>query len=400
MRRLGVVASLTDLRAAAATRSLTSRGPSSFPIPTASLPESSSEDSESESGFDSDESRDGNARKELFSRLNGTQQTPTTPQKTSNSTKPAKKRTTPTKRAASSDSESSIENISSGSDLESGDHLKKFANVAPSAGNEQDSKEDSNSEPSFDFTSGPDSDAEGERDARTDTGYNVIAIPARLRGTGFQAAPSLDRCSQGITDVLKKAKSAGQQVWYFTVPESIPVTAIEKMAIEIQAAREGRFILSHQDKDYTMSMDRKTASLEEMKLIVADKSSYSQGMVMSCTRVHTLEWLIPVSAITIDHVMHLERVHILAPPSVPVEQSTARKTPRQQPKGLKIRCHPIGIVYSNTSSIDRNGTDESVAEMEMAKVPKIKSSKSKNKSKKRKHAAMEQTFSTSRVRLT
>ena len=274
-----VVASLTDLRAAAATRNQTSQRPSSFPIPNASLPETESEDSDSESGFDSDDSGDENARKELFRKLNGTQQTSTKAAPAREKDTHSSNFTSKTESDIDSDSESENQNGTSKKNgrLTTAKHEKPMNRVSHSV-----------SEPSFDVTSEPESDAEDEGEAQTDAGYDASTIPAHLRGTGFQVGPNLDGDSQRITDVLKKAKATGQQIWYFTVPEGIPVTAIETMAIDMQAAREGRTILSHHDSDYTMSTDNKTASPEEMKLIVADKSSYSQGMVFYSPRFQTL----------------------------------------------------------------------------------------------------------------
>ncbi|CAK7222263.1 hypothetical protein SBRCBS47491_004806 [Sporothrix bragantina] len=148
-----------------------------------------------------------------------------------------------------------------------------------------------------------------------------------------------------VTRIFRQAKLEGKQLWYFTVPASVPITVVEKMAIPVAKAEQGKAILSHDGQDYGMSFDDATTS-KTIKLLIPNKAGDKYSMMDR----------------TIDKTMHLQRVtrfaqedeHAALPinPAVQARMS-AKKPPRQQPEGLRARFLPIGVNDTVTSSKKR-----------------------------------------------
>ena len=83
------------------------------------------------------------------------------------------------------------------------------------------------------------------------SGFN----PASLNGT-----PKASQLFKGLN-------LEGKQIWYFTAPASVPISAIEKMSI--QGAKEGKTILSYKGGDYGFVQD------------VAEDKTYTKVMIPS-----------------------------------------------------------------------------------------------------------------------
>jgi hypothetical protein len=74
-----------------------------------------------------------------------------------------------------------------------------------------------------------------------------------------------------VARVFRQAKLEGKQLWYFTAPSSVPITVVEKMAIPVEKAEQGKAILSHEGEDYGMSFDDSLTS-KTIKLLIPNKA--------------------------------------------------------------------------------------------------------------------------------
>lgn len=102
---------------------------------------------------------------------------------------------------------------------------------------------------------------------------------AQFTSQGFQlrrADSSKD--ASDVTRIFRQAKLEGKQLWYFTVPASVPITVVEQMAIPVAEAKQGKAILSHEGQDYGVSFDDELTS-KTIKLLIPNKAGdkYSFG---------------------------------------------------------------------------------------------------------------------------
>jgi hypothetical protein len=58
-----------------------------------------------------------------------------------------------------------------------------------------------------------------------------------------------------VAKIFRDAKSEGKQIWYFTVPASLPIEVIQEHAIPLDKIRAGAPIVAHDGADYTASSD-------------------------------------------------------------------------------------------------------------------------------------------------
>ena len=104
---------------------------------------------------------------------------------------------------------------------------------------------------------------------------------AQFTSQGFQlrrADASND--ASDVTRIFRQAKLEGKQLWYFTVPASVPITVVEKMAIPVAQAEQGKAILSHDGQDYGMTFDDAMTS-KTIKLLIPNKAGDKYSMSKS-----------------------------------------------------------------------------------------------------------------------
>lgn len=82
-----------------------------------------------------------------------------------------------------------------------------------------------------------------------------------------------------VARVFRQAKLEGKQLWYFTAPSSVPITVVEKMAIPVEKAEQGKAILSHEGQDYGMSFDDALTS-KTIKLLIPNKAGDKYSICM------------------------------------------------------------------------------------------------------------------------
>lgn len=106
------------------------------------------------------------------------------------------------------------------------------------------------------------------------------ANTAEFATQGFQLRRADE--SNNASDVarlFRQAKLDGKQLWYFTAPASVPITIVEKMVIPVEAAEQGKAILTHDGEDYGMSFDDALAS-KTIKLLIPNTAGDKYSMRM------------------------------------------------------------------------------------------------------------------------
>ncbi|TAQ89876.1 hypothetical protein B7494_g1811 [Chlorociboria aeruginascens] len=176
---------------------------------------------------------------------------------------------------------------------------------------------------------------------------------------GFEQA-SIDE-TPAASHLFNELGLEGKQIWYITAPASISMTSIEQMSL--QSAKEGKKAYSRNGKDYELVQDD------------AGDKTYTKIMVPAQSNDGYQTRSKPI-----DRVLHLQQIVDL--PSVynadngSVNSSIssratipAKKPVRPQPKGLKMRFHPIGFGSGKPGKIGSDSGDESSTDKEIQNAP-------------------------------
>ncbi|EFQ31723.1 DNA-directed RNA polymerase I subunit [Colletotrichum graminicola] len=200
---------------------------------------------------------------------------------------------------------------------------------------------------------------------------NAVAVTARrnsndLTVPGFVGKDFVLRKAQGdedgkdMSDFFAKAKLDGKQLWYFTVPASIPINVVEKLQIPMDKAQNGDAIFKHHSEDYTVGFDVGSTAVQ---LLIPNKKGtrYEQASQK------------------VDKVLHVKRVtQLVGEPRAP--RPNQPNAARPQPPGLKARFRPIGVSDDTPlGSIGLDASPDNDEDVDMAPAPALPSSSKKSK---------------------
>ncbi|KAK3385026.1 DNA-directed RNA polymerase I subunit RPA34.5-domain-containing protein [Podospora didyma] len=180
-----------------------------------------------------------------------------------------------------------------------------------------------------------------------------------------------------VAHAFHDAKAHGKQIWFFTMPASVPVEVIQQHSVPLDKLQAGKPMFAHDGADYTGEFQE--AAGHTIKVFIPASSGKKYKMIEE----------------PLDQVLHIKRVtrfgdESTQPPAAlpPVLSS---KPPRAQPKGLKPRNFPIGVPGGITGKIGTDTTSDSSEDVEMSQAPPFPSSTEtpKNAAKKRKHEVIE-----------
>jgi len=110
---------------------------------------------------------------------------------------------------------------------------------------------------------------------------NITQIRQALHNM-IPAGFELRKADQGtdasdVVRTFRKAQLEGKQLFYFTVPASVPITVIEKMEIPLERAQLGLPIFSHDGEDYGVTLDDAVTS-QTIKLMIPHKGGDKYSM--------------------------------------------------------------------------------------------------------------------------
>ncbi|KAK0113721.1 hypothetical protein ONS95_013969 [Cadophora gregata] len=187
---------------------------------------------------------------------------------------------------------------------------------------------------------------------------NTVSVTAP---TPYKAPPGFDLASIDVTSrasqILSKSSLEGKQIWYFTAPASVPISSIEAMSL--LDAKNGKPILTHDGDDYGFMKDS------------AEETAYTRILVPSSDAGYK------ATSREIDQIFHLQQVAKDPTTANPARATIpARKPVRQQPRGLKMRFHPIGFGAAKPGTIGSSSSDEEMEDAPSATsrpIPKVNS---------------------------
>ena len=187
---------------------------------------------------------------------------------------------------------------------------------------------------------------------------------------GFEPTSISFHPASKLSEILAPSNLQGKQIWHITVPESVPISSIEEVPSHIIG--NGASILEHRGATYGLVPE---SDVEQRS---------NRALLLPWTQTNTYQ----PSKTNIFKTLHLQQL-VSLPSRVPgpanqPNRSTSpsdscRKTPRQQPEGLRMRYRPFGA--SDDSDVE--STPEPMPKAPEFRVPYPVKESSPGKKRKR-----------------
>lgn len=142
---------------------------------------------------------------------------------------------------------------------------------------------------------------------------------------GFDSASIVVHPSSQVMDIFSPTNLAGKEIWHIAAPSSIPISTIKELSQQK--------ILSYEGSNY--GLIPASSTIEALLLPSAEANQYKSHNAATIQGFHLQQILsLPYHAISPAK---------SSSQNVPTPQAHKRP-PREQPKGLKMRYHPFGVV--------------------------------------------------------
>ena len=180
----------------------------------------------------------------------------------------------------------------------------------------------------------------------TSTQENIIFEPP----PGFEPASISVHPSSQAMDMFSPTNLAGKEIWHISAPSSVPISSVKELSQQSILSRSS--IMTYKGSNYGLIPGSSTDGA--LLLPSAEDNDYKSHNAATIKSFHLQQ------IVSLPH-------HVLSPgkslnQTAPTSQAYKR-TPREQPKGLKMRYHPFGVV--DTSDDDLSSTD-------VSKVPQFR----------------------------
>lgn len=162
--------------------------------------------------------------------------------------------------------------------------------------------------------------------------------PADFEPTSISSHPA-----SKLSEILAPSNLHGKQIWHITVPESVPISLVKE--VSPQKIGNGASVLEHQGAKYGLlpQSDIEQSSSRALLLPSTQTNSYQLSKAKIVKTLHLQQ--------LVSFPNHAPRLAVHPNGSLSSSDSY-RKTPRQQPEGLRMRYRPFGA--SDSSDLDSN----------------------------------------------
>ena len=171
---------------------------------------------------------------------------------------------------------------------------------------------------------------------------------------GFESTSISVHPASTLSEILAPSNLEGKLIWHITVPELVPISLVKE--VSTQNIGNGASILEYHGAKYGLVPESQV------------EQSSSRALLLPSTQTNNYR----SSKTNITKTLHLQQIvslpsHAFKPPVHPNRSASAsesyRKSPRQQPEGLRMRYHPFGASDESDS--------ESISEP-MPKAPEFR----------------------------
>ena len=150
---------------------------------------------------------------------------------------------------------------------------------------------------------------------------------------GFEPTSTSIHPASKLSEILAPSNLQRKQIWHITVPESVPISSVKQ--VPLQSIEKSASILEHHGANYGLVPEPDTEQRRNPALLLPSTQTNSyQPLKTSMVKTLHLQQLVSLPNGVPGLSNHPSR---LASPS-----DSYRKTPRQQPEGLRMRYRPFG----------------------------------------------------------
>ena len=150
---------------------------------------------------------------------------------------------------------------------------------------------------------------------------------------GFEPTSISFHPASKLSEVLAPSNLKGKQIWHITVPESVSISSIKEVPSE--SIGNGASILEHHGAKYGLVPESDIEQRSDRALLLP--STQTNKYQPSKTKI--------IKTLHLQQIVSLPR-HVPGPANQPNRLTSPsdsyRKTPRQQPEGLRMRYRPFG----------------------------------------------------------
>ena len=245
-------------------------------------------------------------------------------------------------------------------------HIKPLSQKNPATSAPNNQSKDENGESSEDGSSGSESEsASGSESISGSSDKTSLQSPRKkspVRKTipqqstktfqppaGFESTSISLHPASKLSEILAPSNLQGKQIWHITAPESVPITLVKE--VSTQDISNGTSILEYHGAKFGLVLE---SDVEQTS---------GRALLLPSSKMNAYRPSKPA----IIKTLHLQQLVNLpshpSEPAVPSNSSASasesyRKTPRQQPEGLRMRYRPFGT------------SDDSDLEFDAESIPK------------------------------
>ena len=157
---------------------------------------------------------------------------------------------------------------------------------------------------------------------------------------GFEPTSISFHPASKLSEILAPSNLQGKQIWHITVPESVPISLVKE--VSTQDIGNGAPIVQHHGAKYGLVPESgvEQSSSRALLLPSTQTNSYQSSKTNIIKTLH-LQQLVSLPSLASEPAVH--------PSGSPSAPESYRKTPRQQPEGLRMRYRPFGASDDSTS---------------------------------------------------
>ncbi len=246
-------------------------------------------------------------------------------------------------------------------------HIKPLSqNKNPGTGASKDQSKDESGESSEDGSSGSESEsASGSESISGSSDKTSLQsprkkspvrkiIPQQFTKTfqppaGFESTSISLHPASKLSEILAPSNLKGKQIWHITAPESVPITLVKE--VSTQDISNGTSVLEYDGAKYGLVLESDVEQTGGRALLLpSNKTNAYRPSKTAIIKTLHLQQLVNLPS-------HASEP-IVPPNSSASASESYRKTPRQQPEGLRMRYRPFGT------------SDDSDLEFDAKSIPK------------------------------
>ena len=159
-------------------------------------------------------------------------------------------------------------------------------------------------------------------------------IPIYEPPAGFESTSISVHPASKLSEVFAPSNLQGKQIWHITTPESVPISLVKE--VSTQNIGNGASVLEYHGAKYELipESEAEQASSRALLLPYTQTNNYQPSKTTIIKTLH-LQQLVSLPNLALEQAVHPNR-------SASASESY-RKTPRQQPEGLRMRYRPFGV---------------------------------------------------------